>query len=168
MLEDFEKDTKPKINNVQFLNMIGIGVFLLLATFEVVEVITMLFRDILSIQNFNGKTVYLLPELLSPLIFGTIFYFGLCLAIKKEVLYSSSNTLIKSISVFFAIIILQFAYCFFFKETFISKYSAIYKLFYSGQMNQNQIHIYVSFIPISKHIIAALILLILSKKLMPK
>ncbi|GEM_PF-5607737 len=164
MLEDFEKELNLKSNNSQFTSMMGIGAFTLFSVFEITTIITTLSRDILTIQNYNTKTIFLLPVLTSPIVFGLILFYSLSFLLKRGSL-NLPKILIKSIVIFFAIVIIQFAYSFFITSSLQDKYSDAYNLYYEGIINQAQLKIYVSFIPISKYLIAAIILLYFSKKL---
>lgn len=164
LLENFENEINAKNNHVVFLHTLGIGAFTLFSIFEFVALLTLLLRDFLTITESDVGLIYLLPEVLSLILFAVVLYFTLIFLVKKQRL-NSRKILTKSIAIFFAIVPVQFLYSFYITDFFRSKYSDAYNLYYDGFINQYQLRVYASFIPASKYIIAAIMVFYASKKL---
>ncbi len=151
-----------KRNQTDFINNLGIGAFAFLSILEFCGLIQYVLRNILIITKTESKLILWLPEITSLILF-LILLVWVINKYNKQVEINTRKTLIKSIIIFFGIILLQYLFTFYGTRYFIDKYFTEFELYHNARKENYELQGYIALIPILKYLIFGIILLIKRK-----
>jgi hypothetical protein len=151
-----------KRNQTDFINNLGIGAFAFLSILEFCSFIQYALRNILILIKTEAKLILWIPEITSLILF-LITLIWIINKFDKKVEINTRKTLIKSIIIFFGIILLQYLFSFYGTSYFIDKYFEEYELYHNARKENYELQGYIAFIPILKYLIFGIILLIKRK-----
>lgn len=147
-----------KKQQTDFINNLGIGVFIFLSILEFCGLIEYLLRNIFIITKIESKLILWLPEILSLIIFSIILIW-LKIKINKQTEIDTRKVLVWSIIIFFGIILLQYVFTYYGTSYFLDNYVEEFELFHYARKGYYELHGYIAYIPILKYLLFGFILL---------
>jgi len=140
----------------EFISYIGIGAFTILWIFELSVILDLIAENILIITKTKSLSASWLSELIGVFFFIVILTWVLNY-FRKLTELNTRKTLIKSIVIFFGMMLLQFSFSFLVSGFLNVQFSDAYNLYYDGLKGNYSQRAYLSLIPISKYVILALV-----------
>jgi hypothetical protein len=151
-----------KRNQADFINNLGIGAFVFLSILEFCSLIQYALRNILIVTRAQLNLILWLPEIVSLMLFSIIIVWSIN-KYHKHVEINTKKTLIKSIVLFFGIILLQYLFTIYGINYFIEAYLEEFELYHNSRKVNFELQGYLAFIPILKYVILGIVLLIKRK-----
>ena len=123
-----------KIKQIDFINSLGIGVFLFLSVEELSYLLERILRDIHSLLISGSESFLWLPELIGLIFFTLIFLWAFKTG-PNLVRKNANKTFIYLMVIFFVILFLEFLYPIFGTKFMIEKYSEEYETYFDLRKN---------------------------------
>jgi hypothetical protein len=151
-----------KKNQTDFVNILGIGAFTFLSIIGFSDLLQFVFENILIIAKFNSNLILWFPKVISLVAFSIILVWILKIYKNPSEINIGKN-LIKSIVIFFGILLFHFLFSFLNSSFLATKYSSEFNTYYKSINENLELQGYISVIPIFKYIIFGIIILIKRK-----
>lgn len=156
-----------KRNQTDFINNLGIGAFIFLSILEFSGLIEYLLRYFLIITKTNSKIILWLPDLISLIISSAILIW-IVNKYNKPIEIDTRKTLLKSIYLFFGLILLGFPVVYLGMDFLNDKFPKEFDLYDKARSENYNLQGYVAYIPIMEYLIFGIILLIRRKSVANK